>query len=57
MPISPSEKPPPLPPQTPPRFRYRDQYGVIVMCADEAEQKRVYEDLHARGLKVKVVTV
>ena len=29
--------------------------GVIVICADEAEQQRVYEDLTARGLNCRVV--
>lgn len=36
--------------------KYREQYGVIVKCADEAEQRRVYDDLLARGYKVRVVT-
>jgi hypothetical protein len=31
------------------------QAGVIVLCADEAEQQKVYEDLLARGFKCKVV--
>lgn len=31
------------------------QAAVIVLCADEAEQRRVYEDLTARGLTCKVV--
>lgn len=35
--------------------RYREQYGVIVLCAGEAEQKRVYADLFGRGYKCKVV--
>jgi ParB-like chromosome segregation protein Spo0J len=35
--------------------RYREQYGVIVMCADEAEQQRVYEALHADGYACRVV--
>lgn len=36
--------------------KYHEQYGVIVKCADEAEQQRVYDDLLARGYKVRVVT-
>jgi ParB-like chromosome segregation protein Spo0J len=35
--------------------RYREQYGVIVMCEDEAEQQRVYETLHADGYACRVV--
>ena len=37
-------------------FSYREQYGVIVVCADEAHQKTVYDDLVAAGLTCKVVT-
>jgi hypothetical protein len=33
------------------------QYGVIVMCAGEAEQREVYEKLLAEGYSVKVVCV
>lgn len=36
-------------------FHYKEQYGVIVMCADEAQQQEVYEDLTARGYECKVV--
>lgn len=36
--------------------RYKEQYGVIVMCQDEAEQERVYNQLAAEGLTVKVVS-
>jgi hypothetical protein len=32
-----------------PRFTYRQQYGVIVVCRDEAEQRRVYERLSRAG--------
>lgn len=38
-------------------FKYKEQYGVIVMCADEKEQKIIYEKLFRMGLIVKVVTV
>lgn len=34
---------------------YSEQYGVIVMCRDEAEQRQVFERLQAEGLEVKVV--
>lgn len=39
------------------KFTYKPQYGVIVTCADEPEQRRVYERLHRSGLRCKVVTV
>jgi hypothetical protein len=47
------------PPKAPGRngFKYQQQYGVIVVCRDEAHQERVYTTLSARGLKCKVVTV
>lgn len=35
--------------------RYREQYGVIVICSDEAEQAQVYERLHGEGYTVRVV--
>lgn len=38
-------------------FKYQQQYGVIVICKDEAEQKVVYERLVAQGLTLKVVCV
>lgn len=43
-----SEKPP---------FKYKSQYGVIVMCDDEKAQERVYNDLLSKGYKLKVVSV
>ena len=36
------------------KFKYRQQYGVIVICKDEAEQKAVYERLAAQGLTYKI---
>lgn len=35
--------------------RYKEQYGVIVICGDESEQERVYNDLQARGYECRVV--
>ena len=52
------EKLPPLPPGAPgrpPNERYREQYGVIVICDSEEHQKRVYDALSARHPKIKVV--
>ena len=36
---------------------YHEQYGVTVMCESEEEQRKIYDDLTARGLKCKVVSV
>lgn len=39
-------------------FSYREQYGVIVICADAAEQEAIFDKLKAMGFrKLKVVTV
>lgn len=39
------------------KFNYRQQYGVIAICKDEAEQIRIYNELKKMGLTLKVVTV
>lgn len=39
------------------KFNYKEQYGVIVICENENEQKAVFEELQKKGLKLKVVTV
>lgn len=38
-------------------FNYKEQYGVIVICANEKEQQEIYERLLAEGLTLKIVTV
>lgn len=38
-------------------FKYRERFGVIVICATEREQARMYERLRKLGLTLKVVTV
>ncbi|GIZ09968.1 hypothetical protein [Flavobacterium sp. UMI-01] len=38
------------------QFLYKQQYGVIVICKDEEEQKKVFEELQKKGHKLKVVT-
>ncbi|HVA46488.1 MAG TPA: hypothetical protein VNH11_08950 [Pirellulales bacterium] len=46
--------------QSPParrRQRIGEIYHVLVECADEREQRRVYEELKARGLKCRVLTL
>jgi len=35
--------------------RYREQYGVIVVCQDEGEQQLAYEQLNAQGYSCRVV--
>lgn len=37
-------------------FTYKQQYGVIVICETEEEQIKMFEELKAKGLKIKVVT-
>lgn len=51
--------PPPLPGNTPGvnGFRYKQQYGVIVVCAGETEHRQTYERLVALGFKCKAVRV
>lgn len=34
---------------------YQEQYGVIVICADEGEQERVFEKLTGDGYEVRIV--
>ncbi|MGA3370686.1 MAG: hypothetical protein ABSC48_02880 [Terracidiphilus sp.] len=34
-----------------PEGRYKEQYGVIVICEDETEQRMIYERLTEQGLK------
>lgn len=38
-----------------PASNYREQYGVIVICKDEADQKTVYDELNGKGREVRVV--
>jgi ParB-like chromosome segregation protein Spo0J len=48
---------PPDPIGDPPDSAYREQYGVVVVCADERDQEAVYTRLRDEGLNVKVVKV
>ena len=43
--------------ETATHFNYSEQYGVIVMCADEAEQEQIYNRLTDEGFTCKVVAV
>lgn len=38
-------------------FKYREQYGVIVLCSSEREQQSVFNKLKKQGFKLRVVTV
>ena len=38
-----------------PESKYKEQYGVIVVCADAAEQERIYNALKDHGYNCKVV--
>lgn len=38
-------------------FKYKEQYGVIIICKDAAEQEVLYNRLQAEGYKIKVVVV
>ena len=39
-------------------FNYKEQHAVIVKVADEAEQKRIFEQLRALGFSdLKIVSV
>ena len=38
-------------------FDYQSQYGVIVMCKDEAEQESIYNKLVGEGYECRVVAV
>ena len=44
-------------PKTETSFNYAEQYGVIVMCSDEAEQEQIYNHLTDEGYTCKVVAV
>lgn len=39
------------------KFNYQEQYGVIVMCSNEAHQEQVYTQLKEMGFDCKVVSV
>ncbi|WP_062237007.1 hypothetical protein [Aureimonas sp. N4] len=51
--------PPPLPPTAPGRpakDRYREQYGIVLVCPNEEDQAKLYEAFEAlRSCKIKVV--
>jgi hypothetical protein len=40
-----------------PAFNYREQFGVIVLCASEAEHQKVYDRLQSQGYSCRLVSV
>ena len=38
-------------------FSYKTQFAVVVICKDEKEQERVYNELKEQGHNLKVVSV
>lgn len=36
-------------------LEYKEQYGVIIMCKDEQEQEKIYDELSERGYDCKVI--
>lgn len=38
-------------------FKYREQYGVIILCDDAKAQEQLFNKLKAQGYKLRVVTV
>lgn len=39
------------------KYEYKPQYGVVVICKNEVEQKAIFERLSAEGLTIKIVCV
>lgn len=38
-------------------FNYQQQYGIIIICQDEKEQREIYEQLQKEGYELKIVAV
>lgn len=38
-------------------FRYRPQYGLVVVCRDERHQAQLFKQLQRDGQRVRVVVV
>lgn len=38
-------------------YKYKEQYGIIVVCESEEQQQQTYEELLKKGYKLKVVCV
>jgi hypothetical protein len=38
-------------------YAYRPQFGLVIICQDEQEQIKLFNELQSKNLKLKVVTV
>lgn len=38
-------------------YTYKPQFGVVIICQDEAEQQTIFEKLSKEGYTLKVVCV
>lgn len=38
-------------------YRYRQQFGLVIVCRDEAHQAKLYRDLMREGHALRVVVV
>lgn len=38
-------------------FKYREKYGVVVLCKNEREQQTIFNKLKKQGFTLRVVTV
>lgn len=41
----------------PPAFKYKPQFGIVVVCEDELDQRGTFQMLEMIGFKLKVVCV
>lgn len=39
------------------KFEYKEQYGLVILCDGEEEQKNLFNRLKKEGFKLKVVVV
>lgn len=39
------------------KYVYKKQFGIVIICRDEEEQKKLYEELLKKNLNLKVVVV
>jgi hypothetical protein len=53
------QQPPRLPDKAPGinNFKFKPQFGVVVICNDEAHHQQVWADLTGQGYKCKAVRV
>lgn len=38
-------------------YKYKEQFGVVIVCTDAGQQQKLYAKLQTAGYKVKVVCV